>query len=176
MFTPRYLKLLTLSTGVPLIIRGVQSIRRAQSERRYLNGIRTQRRHLGFASLFLGDFVGGSSLQFTPLFFIGFRSEDWNGHSRRLVLCSLKMFVLFLRFVLEDPKWPIIIYRRVSHLLFFYLLVFDRINDAICLNKISRTSSRNIGPQHQKYSSICNCTHGVLFIHVFTKLILSICF
>ncbi len=26
-----------------------------------------------------------------------------------------------------------------------------------------RTSSRNIGPQHQKYSSIFHCTHGVLF-------------
>ncbi len=40
---------------------------------------------------------------------------------------------------------------RVSHLLIFYLLVFDRIHDAMCLNKMSRTSRRNIGPQHQKY-------------------------
>ncbi len=43
------------------------------------------------------------------------------------------------------------------------------------LNKMSRTSSRNIGPQHKKYSSIFNCTHGVLFIPVFTKHILSVC-
>ncbi len=63
---------------------------------------------------------------------------------------------------------------RVSHLLIFYLLVFDRIHDAMCLNKMSRTSNRNIGPRHQKYSSIFNCTHGVLFIPVFTKPILSV--
>ncbi len=55
------------------------------------------------------------------------------------------------------------IYNRVSHLLIFYLLVFDRIHDAVCLNKMFRTSSRNIGPQHQKYSSIFHSTHGVLF-------------
>ncbi len=63
----------------------------------------------------------------------------------------------------------------VSHLLILYLLVFDRISDDMCLNNMSRTSSRNIGPQHQQYSSIFNCTHGVLFIPVFTKLILSVC-
>ncbi len=51
----------------------------------------------------------------------------------------------------------------VSHLLMFYLLVFDRIHDAMYLNKMSRTISRNIGPQHKKYSSIFNWTHGVLF-------------
>ncbi len=45
---------------------------------------------------------------------------------------------------------------RVSHLLIFYLLVFDIIHDAMCLNKMSRTSSRNIGPQNKKYSSTFN--------------------
>ncbi len=44
----------------------------------------------------------------------------------------------------------------VSHLLMFYLLVFDRIHDAMYLNKMSRTISRNIGPQDKKYSSIFN--------------------
>ncbi len=58
---------------------------------------------------------------------------------------------------------------------FFYLLVFDIIHDAMCLNKMSRTSSRNIGPQHKKHSSIFHCTHGALFIPVFTKPILSVC-
>ncbi len=90
------------------------------------------------------------------------------------------IFVLFLRFVFgllhgwKIQTWHI---TRVSHLLifFFYLLVFDRIHDALCLNKMSRTSSRNIDPQHQKYSSIFHCTHGVLFIPVFTKPILSVC-
>ncbi len=52
---------------------------------------------------------------------------------------------------------------------FLYLLVFDRIHDAMCLNKMSRTSSRNVGPKHKKYSSIFHCTHGVLFISVFNK-------
>ncbi len=52
---------------------------------------------------------------------------------------------------------------RVSQLLIFYLLVFDRIHDTMCLNKIFMTSSRNIGPQHKQYSSIFHCTHGVLF-------------
>ncbi len=91
------------------------------------------------------------------------------------------IFVLFLRFVYgllsgwKIQTWPIIRFLTVSHLLFFYLLVFDRIHDAMYLNKMSRTSSWNIGPQHQKYSSIFHCTHGVLFIPVFTKPILSVC-
>ncbi len=112
----------------------------------------------------------------------GFRSEDWNGHSRSLVLCSVIHFcVVFMVCVwiivrLEDPnmahyKNP----NRASHLLIFYLFVFDRIHDAMCLNKMSRISSRNIGPQHKKYSRIFHCTHGVLFIHVFSKPILSVC-
>ncbi len=89
------------------------------------------------------------------------------------------IFVLFLRFVfglLSDWKiqtWPIIRFLMESVTYwFFYLLVFDRIHDAMCLNKISRTFSRNIGPRHQKCSSIF---HGLLFIPVFTKPILSVC-
>ncbi len=88
-------------------------------------------------------------------FSTGFRSEDWNGHSRSLVLCSVTHFcVVFVVCVwiivrLEDPNMARYkISNRVSHLLIFYLLVFDRIHDAMCLNKMSRTSSRNIGPQH----------------------------
>ncbi len=69
------------------------------------------------------------------------------------------IFVLFLRFVFGLLSgWKIQtnykISNRVSHLLIFYLL---------CLNKMSRTSSRNIGPQHQKYSSIFHCTHWGTF-------------
>ncbi len=83
------------------------------------------------------------------------------------------IFVLFLRVCvwiivwLEDPM-------SVTYT-FFDLLVFDRMHDAMRLNKMSRTSSRNIGPQQQKYSSIFNCTRGLLFIPVFTKPILSVC-
>ncbi len=115
-------------------------------------------------------------------FSTGFRSEDWNGHSRSLVLCLVTHFcVVFevcVRIIvrLEDPNMAHYkISNRVSHLLIFYLLVFGRIHDAMCLNKMSRTSSRNIGPQHQKYSSIFHCTHGVLFIPVLSKPILSVC-
>ncbi len=54
-----------------------------------------------------------------------------------------------------------------------------REHNTMCLNKMSRTSSRNIGPQHQKYSSIFHCTHGVQrnrsFMPMFTKHILSVC-
>ncbi len=88
-------------------------------------------------------------------FSTGFRSEDWNGHSRSSVLCLVTHFsvvfkVCFWIFVrLEDPNMAHYkISNRVSHLLIFYLLVFDRIHNAMCLNKMSRTSSRNIGPQH----------------------------
>ncbi len=111
----------------------------------------------------------------------GVRSEDWNGHSRSLVLCSVTHFCVVFEVCvwiivrLEDPNMAHYkISNRISHLLIFYLLVFDRLHDAMCLNKMS-TSSRNIGPQHLKYSSIFHCTRGVLFIPVFTKPILNFC-
>ncbi len=102
-------------------------------------------------------------------FSTGFRSEDWNGHSRSLVLCPVTYFcvlkVCFWIIVwLKDPNMAHYkISNRVSHFLIFYLLVFDRIKDAMYLNKMSRASSRNIGPQHKKYSSIFHCTRGLLF-------------
>ncbi len=108
----------------------------------------------------------------------GFRSEDWNGHSRSLVLCSVIHFCVCVWIIvwLEDPNMAHYkISNWISQLLIFYLLVFDRIHDAMCLNKMSRTSSRNIGSQHNKYCSIFIFTHGVLFIPVFTKPILSVC-
>ncbi len=96
--------------------------------------------------------VSASSLQFTHSFSIRFRSEDWNGHSRSLVLCSVThLCVVFEVCVwiivrLEDPNMAHYkISNRVSRLLIFYLLVFDRIHDAMCLNKMFRTYSRNKG-------------------------------
>ncbi len=88
-------------------------------------------------------------------FSTGFRSEDWNGHSRSLVLYSVTHFCVVFEVCvwiivrLEDPNMAYYkISNRVSQFLIFYLLVFDRIHDAMCLNKMSRTSSRNIDPQH----------------------------
>ncbi len=100
-------------------------------------------------------------------FSTGFRSEDWNGHSRILVLCS----VTHICVVFEVCVWIIVqfedpnmvhyeISNGISHSLIFYLLVFDKIYDAMCLNKMSRTTSRNIGPQYKKYSSILHYTQG----------------
>ncbi len=73
--------------------------------------------------------------------------------------------VLFLRFVFgllygwKIQAWPIIRFltESVTYQL-FHLMVFDRIHDPMCLNKMFRTSSWNIGPQHKKYSSIFHCT------------------
>ncbi len=123
-----------------------------------------------FSSVHLTHFLQGSG------------QRTGMGHSRSLVLCPVAHFCVVFEVCvwiivrLEDPSMAYYkISNGVSHLLIFYLLVFDRIHDAMCLNKMSRTSSRNIGPQYQKYSSIFHCTHGVLFIPVCTKPILSVC-
>ncbi len=86
--------------------------------------------------------VSTSSLQFTSLISTGFRSGNWNGHSRSLVLCPVTHFCVVFEVCiwiivrLEDPNMAHYkISNRVSHLLIFYLLVFDRINDAMCLNQ-----------------------------------------
>ncbi len=96
-----------------------------------------------------------ASLQFTSLISIGFMSEDWNGQSRSLVLCSVTHFCVVFEVCvwiiarLEDPNMAHYkISNKVSHLLIFYLLVFDRIHDVMCLNKMYKTSGRNIGPQY----------------------------
>ncbi len=80
------------------------------------------------------------------------------------------IFVLFLRFVFgllygwKIQTWPIIRFLTESvTYCFFYLLVFDRIHDAMCLNKMSRTSSRNIGPQHQIQQYISLYTWGTFY-------------
>ncbi len=87
----------------------------------------------------------------------GFRSADWHGHSRSLLLCPVTHFCVVLRFVfgllysLKDPNMAHYkISNKVSHLLILYVLVFDRIHDAMCLNKMSRTSSRNYRPTSSK--------------------------
>ncbi len=96
-------------------------------------------------------------------------SGQRTGHSRRLVLCSVTLYCVVFEVCLDycpvrrSKHGPFKISNRVIPLLIFYLLVFDIIHDAMRLNKMSRTSRRNISPQHQKYSSIFHFTHGVLF-------------
>ncbi len=68
-----------------------------------------------------------------------------------MVLCSVTHFCVVFEVCvwiivrLEDPNMAHYkISNRFSHLLSFYLLVFDTIHDVMHLNKMSRTSSRNI--------------------------------
>ncbi len=110
----------------------------------------------------------------------GFRSEEWMVIAEAWFCAQWSIFVLFLRFVFgllygwKIQTWPIIWFITES-VPYWFCICWYLIESMMCLNKMSRTSSRNIGPQHQKYSSRFNCTHGVLFIPVFTKLILSVC-
>ncbi len=104
-------------------------------------------------------------------FSTAFRSEDWIGHRRSLVLCPVTHFCVVFEVCvwiivwLEDPAMAHYkISNRVSHLLIFYLLVFDRIHDAMCLNKMSRTSSRNIGPQHKTNTAVHFIVHMGYFL------------
>jgi len=61
---------------------------------------------------------------------------------------------------LEDPN--------MAHCLFFLPVGILSVGR-------NKMSSRNIGPQHQTYSSIFNGTQWVLLIPVFTGPILSVC-
>ncbi len=106
-------------------------------------------------------------------FSTGFRSEDGNSHSRSLVLCSVTHFCVVFEVCvwiivrLEDPNMAHYkISNRVSHLLIFYMLVFNRIHDAVCLNKMFRTSSRKIGPQHKNTAVYFIVHMGYFFIPV----------
>ncbi len=67
---------------------------------------------------------------------------------------------VWIMYGLKIQTWPIIRFLTESVTYSFLICWFDKISDALCLNKMSRTSSRNIGPQHHKYSSIFHCTHG----------------
>ncbi len=104
-----------------------------------------------FSSVHLTHFLQGS-VQKTGMVI----AEAW--------FCVVFEVCVWIIVQLEDPNMAHYkISNRFSHLMIFYLLVFDRIHDAMCLNKMSRTSSRNICPQHKKYSSRFHCTHEVLF-------------
>ncbi len=69
-------------------------------------------------------------LQFTHSCSTGFRSEDWNGHSRSLVLCSVTHFCVVFGLLAgwKIQIWPIIRFLKesVTYLLFicWYLIDF----------------------------------------------------
>jgi len=78
--------------------------------------------------------------------------------------------------LMEDPTTAHYkISSRRRQVLIFYLFLFDRIHNTMYLNKMSRTSSRKICPQHIRSSSIFNRRHGVLFIPVCIKHICWVC-
>ncbi len=87
-------------------------------------------------------------------FSTGFRSEDRDSNGKIFICAQWPIFVFILMFVLdcvlvEDPNTAHYkISNRGSQVLIFYLLVFDRIHDAMHLNKMFRTSGRKTGPQH----------------------------
>ncbi len=60
-------------------------------------------------------------------FSIGFRSEDWNSHSRSLVLCSVTHWCVVLRFVFgllsgcKIQTWPIIWFLTESVTYWFFI-------------------------------------------------------
>ncbi len=110
-----------------------------------------------FSSVHLTHFLQGSG-QRTGMAI----AEAWCPVTHFCVVFEVCVWIIVR---LEDPNMAhYTISNRVSvPCWFFYLLVFDRIHDAMYLNNMSRTSSRNIGPQHKKYSSIFHCTHGIFF-------------
>ncbi len=95
-----------------------------------------------------------SSLQFTSLIFyrVQVRGLEWPAEA--WFCAQWPIFVLYWGLCLDycmvgrSNMAHYKISNRVSHLLIFLSLVFDRMHDAMYLNKMSRTSSRNIGPQH----------------------------
>ncbi len=102
-----------------------------------------------------------SSLQFTHSSSTGFRSEDWNGHSWSH-FCVVFEVCVWIIVRLEDPNMSIIRFLTESVTCWFiYLLVFDRIHDAMCLNKMS--SSRNIGPHYQNTAVYLLYTWGTFY-------------
>ncbi len=70
------------------------------------------------------------------------RAEAWFCAQWPIFCVVFEVWVLILFYGWKIQTWPIIRFLTVSHLLIFYLLVFDRIHNAMSLNKMSRTSSK----------------------------------
>ncbi len=92
-----------------------------------------------------------SPLQFTHSCSTGFRSEDWNGHGRSLVLCWVTHFCVVFEVCvwiivwLEDPIMAHYkISNRVSHLLIF-------LSVGIWYNPWCHVSKQDVQDLQQKY-------------------------
>ncbi len=90
----------------------------------------------------------------SPHYSVGFRSEDRDSKGKRLILSSVTHFCVYFDVCFgllswwKIQTWPIIRFLTEAVRFDFYLLVFDRIHDAMHLNKMFRTSGRKTGPQH----------------------------
>ncbi len=96
-----------------------------------------------------------TSLQFTPLIFcrvqVRGRGQPWQKLHCVLSDPFLCLFwcLFWIVVLVEDPNTAYYkISNRGSQVLILYLLVFDRIHEAMHLNKMFRTSGRKTGPQH----------------------------
>ncbi len=110
----------------------------------------------------------------------GFRSEDWNGHSRSLVLCSVTHFCVdfevcvWIIVRLEDPN--------MAHYMWLFLTESVTCWFFICWYLIEswcHISKQDVQDLQQKYRpttyKYISLYTWVLFIPVFTKPILSVC-
>lgn len=116
----------------------------------WMNTQQEIRHHSSIQSLFR-SFKFLSPCWYTFLFsLLGFRSREWNGHDRTLILCSLTHFCVDFYVCFGSLCWwkiqpqPVRWFCRGGQVLIFYPLIFERIHDAMHLKKMSRTS----GPQH----------------------------
>ncbi len=93
-----------------------------------------------FSSVHLTHFLQGSDQRTGMAIAEAWFSAQWPNFVLIFEVC------VWIIVSLEDPNMAhYTISNRISHLFIFYQLVFDRIHDAMCLNKMSRTSNRNIG-------------------------------
>ncbi len=90
--------------------------------------------------------VGASSLQFTSLIFCRVQIRGLGWPCKKLHFVLILMFVWIIVLIEDRNKARYKISNRGSQVLIFYLLVFDRIHDAMHLNKMSRTSGRKNRP------------------------------
>ncbi len=123
-----------------------------------------------------------TSLQFTPLIFCRVQVRGLGQPWQKLHFVLSDQFLclfwcLFWIVVLvEDPNMAYYkISNRGSQVLILYLLVFDRIHDAMHLNKMFRTSGKKAAYSIKDPAVYLTVDMGYFFIPVCTKLIWWVC-